>query len=163
MLVQDSQSPETNHCQHYRLVLNQTGAVKVKTTFGSNSRKPVCLCPPRRNNLVVAVLEASPAWYDMHTNIRSITKTKRFDTTTRGSAIKQRRWTTHVTFANVATPRNKGSSVREQAKVMEQLRRNIPQPQKHLAYPQGIAIWGGEDLDWLGLSIRSIPRNFAFS
>jgi len=87
--------------------------------------KEICLFPPRRNNLVVAVLEAPPLFQRLHDEIRSIAKNWGDDPDGGGEENKDRsgdndgstsppknalreiasyskdNWTPHVTLANV--------------------------------------------------------------
>jgi 2'-5' RNA ligase len=57
--------------------------------------------PPRRNNLVVAVLQASPAWLSLHGDVREIARTG--DSAGLRDVVRcsKERWTPHVTLANI--------------------------------------------------------------
>ena len=71
--------------------------------------KELRVFPPRRNNLIVAELEAPSEWHELHDAIRTVAKTADYSSglrqvTARGKEL----WTPHITLANVLGGNNKG-------------------------------------------------------
>lgn len=63
--------------------------------------KEIRTFPPRRNNLIVAVLEAPELWNSMHDAIRDIAKNGSSEALQSTTAYSKDRWTPHVTLANL--------------------------------------------------------------
>jgi hypothetical protein len=57
--------------------------------------------PPRRNNLVVAVLEASPLWHELYADIRSLARASSSHTLRDVVRSSKDEWIPHVTLANI--------------------------------------------------------------
>jgi hypothetical protein len=57
--------------------------------------------PPRRNNLVVAVLEASPRWHELYADIRSLARASSSHTLRDVVRSSKDEWIPHVTLANI--------------------------------------------------------------
>ena len=65
--------------------------------------KEVCVFPPRRKNLIVATLEASPAWHTLHDDIRAIAAHSESSEGLRNlvESTSFEKWTPHITLANI--------------------------------------------------------------
>ena len=61
----------------------------------------ISMFPPKRNNLVVAILEASPAWHMLHHNIRNIAKNGNSQGLKDITAYSPDTWIAHVTLGNI--------------------------------------------------------------
>lgn len=110
--------------------------------------KDIRLFPPRRNNLVVAVLEASPAWHELHHELRATAnEVKALQDTLQYS---KETWTAHITLANLSQKARSGT--KEQTRILERLMKSIPLDQRRLL-PKSIAMGGPvptqvPDLSW---------------
>jgi len=65
--------------------------------------KEVCVFPPHRKNLIVATLEASPAWHTLHDDIRAIAAHSESSERLRNlvESTSFEKWTPHITLANI--------------------------------------------------------------
>jgi hypothetical protein len=63
----------------------------------------VCVFPPQRRYLVVAALEASPAWHAIHDDLRSIAKNSSSWSPALAQIAKasKERWIPHITLGNL--------------------------------------------------------------
>jgi len=114
----------------------------------------ICLFPPRRRNLLVATLEASPAWHALHDDIRAIAlrddSPEPLRNLVQSSSFQQ--WKPHITLANIRTsgPR---SSQRAQADYLSEILQEVELPIEATLKANGITIGGpvpeqAETLDW---------------
>ena len=63
--------------------------------------KELVTFPPRRHNLIVALLEAPPLFVELHDTIRSIAQTGPSEALRDITSYSKERWTPHVTLANI--------------------------------------------------------------
>lgn len=63
--------------------------------------KGLSLFPPRRNYLIVALLEASPAWEALHDDIRAIAADGGSESLRSVTQRSKERWTPHITMGNL--------------------------------------------------------------
>jgi len=59
------------------------------------------LFPPRRNNLIVAVLDASSKWYELHNDLREIASESSSEMLRDIAKRNKPRWTAHITLGNI--------------------------------------------------------------
>lgn len=64
--------------------------------------KELSLFPPRRNNLIVAILEASPAWQALHDDIRDIAVNSISQGLQSVTKRSKAQWVPHVTLGNLS-------------------------------------------------------------
>ena len=57
--------------------------------------------PPKRNYLIVAEYEASPAWHDLHDDLRSIAAASESQALRQITQRSKSQWTPHITLANL--------------------------------------------------------------
>jgi len=69
--------------------------------------KELRIFPPRRNNLIVAELEAPSKWHELHDDIRNVAKTADSSGLRHVAASGKERWTPHITLANLIGGNNK--------------------------------------------------------
>lgn len=82
----------------------------------------LCLFPPRRNNLVVASLEASPAWHALHNDIRAIAAESASEQLRNlFAADSHGEWKPHITLANLRSHGPRRSQKVEQERLRELL------------------------------------------
>ena len=68
----------------------------------------ISVFPPKRNNLVVAILEASPAWHTLHNDVRDIAKEADSQGLKDITAYSKEKWTAHITLGNIVGGGTKG-------------------------------------------------------
>ncbi|KAL7565329.1 hypothetical protein ACA910_014610 [Epithemia clementina (nom. ined.)] len=59
------------------------------------------LFPPRRNNVVVALLDASPSWHTLYDDIRQIAKSSTCQDLVKVVNFSKEAWVPHITLANI--------------------------------------------------------------
>jgi 2'-5' RNA ligase len=65
----------------------------------------ICTFPLRRNNLIVAILEATPEFYQLHDDIRAVAATSSCKDLKQIVKCSKNIWTPHITLANILKPR----------------------------------------------------------
>jgi 2'-5' RNA ligase len=63
--------------------------------------KGLSLFPPRRNYLIVALLEASPAWHALHDDLRNLAVSGDSESLRSIAKRGKREWTPHITLGNL--------------------------------------------------------------
>ena len=63
--------------------------------------RELAVFPPRRNNLIVAIFEVSPAWEKLHNDIRQISRSIESEGLLEITKRGKTKWTAHVTVANL--------------------------------------------------------------
>ena len=89
----------------------------------------ICTFPPQRNNLVVAILEASPAWHQLHNDVRDIAKNGNIQALKNITTYSKEKWTAHITLGNIFG----GGRKREVTKFMTEILQDIRIPDKDTA------------------------------
>jgi 2'-5' RNA ligase len=69
--------------------------------------KDVRLFPPRRHNLVVAILEAAPAWHALHNDLRAAARAVQSDELQTVLGYSKETWVSHITLANINGPKGR--------------------------------------------------------
>jgi 2'-5' RNA ligase len=69
--------------------------------------KDVRLFPPRRHNLVVAILEAAPAWHALHNDLRDAARAVESDEIQTVLGYSKETWVSHITLANINGPKGR--------------------------------------------------------
>ena len=83
----------------------------------------ISLFPPKRNNLVVAILEVSPAWHTLHNDVRNIAKNGDSQGLKDVTAYSKDKWTAHITLGNIVGGGTKG----EVRKAFDEVLRQVAQ------------------------------------
>ena len=68
----------------------------------------ISMFPPKRNNLVVAILEASLAWHTLYNDVRDIAKNCESQGLKDVTANSKDKWTAHITLGNIVGGGTKG-------------------------------------------------------
>jgi len=110
------------------------------------------LFPPKRKNLIVAILEASPPWHELHNKVMKIAK----QSTSEGiREITKRKgkpkWTAHITLANIVGGTKEDS--RELSSYLENFSQEELNNEKDVLLTTRCISMGGPvpdqlDLDW---------------
>jgi len=69
--------------------------------------------PPKRNNLVVAILEASPAWHNLHRDIQDIATNGESQALREIAARSKDKWIAHITLGEIIMGGGSKSEVRQ--------------------------------------------------
>ena len=96
----------------------------------------VCMFPPRRNNLIVAILEASPAWHALHNDVRDIAKTSDSQALNEITAHSKDKWTAHITLGNIFGGGSKGQVRKAFDEILEQIKEELGQEQRGVCTPR---------------------------
>jgi len=75
--------------------------------------KELCLFPPRRNTLIVAIFEASPALHRLHDDIRDIAKNSESEQLASVVQRSKEKWTAHVTIGDLHGGISKKADLKE--------------------------------------------------
>jgi 2'-5' RNA ligase len=67
----------------------------------SISIRELAIFPPRRNNLIVAILDASPAWDELYSDVRKLSMEADSMGLREITKRSKDRWTAHITLANL--------------------------------------------------------------
>jgi 2'-5' RNA ligase len=71
--------------------------------------KDVRLFPPRRHNLVVAILEAAPAWHALHNDLRAAARAVPSNEIQTVLGYSKENWVSHITLANINGPKGRSN------------------------------------------------------
>ena len=80
--------------------------------------KELCLFPPRRNTLIVAIFEASPALHRLHDDIRDIAKNGESELLASVVQRSKEKWTAHVTIGDLFGGVSKKADLKELAALL---------------------------------------------
>ena len=78
--------------------------------------RDIRLFPPRRNNLIVAVLDASAAWHELYQGLRQIAKSSSCQSLAEVVNFSKEVWVPHITLANI-----RGQGTADQREVLQSL------------------------------------------
>lgn len=108
--------------------------------------------PPRRNNLIVAILEASPVWHTLYQDVRLLSSSPEdsiglHEISKRG----KEKWTAHITLANIVG--GKKSDAKQLTQMLKEFsKEELSEGGQCACNVQCIAMGGPvpsqEDLDW---------------
>ncbi|CAB9523260.1 expressed unknown protein [Seminavis robusta] len=87
----------------------------------------VRIFPPGRNNLIVAHLEATPAWHVLHNDIRDIAKNSDSKGLNDIVAYSKEKWTAHITLGNIFGGGSKGQIRQAFSAILEELTEELMQ------------------------------------
>jgi 2'-5' RNA ligase len=114
--------------------------------------KEVRLFPPGRNNLIVAILEAAPAWHTLHNDLREAARAVESDEIRTVLSDSYETWMAHITLANIISP--KGPTKRTLQRLEQKLcnaQLALPDDQRRI-FAKGISMGGPMptqvDLNW---------------
>lgn len=85
----------------------------------------VRLFPPGRNNLVVAHLEAAPAWHALHNDIRDVARNSSSEGLKEVMAYGKEKWTAHITMGNTLGGGTKAQAKKTFNEVLEQVMKEL--------------------------------------
>jgi 2'-5' RNA ligase len=114
--------------------------------------KEVRVFPPGRNNLIVAILEAAPAWHTLHNNLREAARAVESDEIRTVLSYSHETFVAHITLATIISPKgpNKQSLQRLQQKLCD-AHLALPDNQRRVV-AKGISMGGPMptqvDLNW---------------
>ena len=114
--------------------------------------------PPRRNYLIVAVLEASPAWNALHDDLRTLASTSSCEALQEITKHSKEIWTPHITLANL-----RGGNRREKKELQQLLTdfsNRLHEEKRDLLVATGIGLGGPlpaqVELNW-NFEYRNLP------
>jgi 2'-5' RNA ligase len=114
--------------------------------------KEVRVFPPGRSNLIVAILEAAPAWHTLHNVLREAARAVESDEIRTVLNYSHETWVAHITLANIISP--KGPTKRTLQRLQQKLynaQLALPDDQRRV-FAKGISMGGPlptqVDLNW---------------
>lgn len=118
--------------------------------------------PPRRNNLVVAILEASPAWHALYGDIRLLSHDIDSIGLSETSKSGKAKWTAHITLANLIG--GSKSETKQLGDILKTFSEGRLQPE-HCVYNAKSISMGGlvprqAELDW-NFEFRTTDQNIS--
>lgn len=108
--------------------------------------------PPRRNNLIVAILEASPVWHTLYQDVRCLSSSPDDSIGLHEISKKgKEKWTAHITLANISG--GKKSDTKQLSQMLKEFsKEELSEAGQCACNVQCIAMGGPvpsqEDLDW---------------
>jgi 2'-5' RNA ligase len=105
----------------------------------------ICMFPPRRNNLIVAVLEASPAWHQLHKDVRDIAKEGESKALKDLTTYSKDKWTAHITLGNIFGGGSKGEVRNVFTKLLDDISDElIHDQQSHVDQAHSVPVSSGD-------------------
>jgi 2'-5' RNA ligase len=108
--------------------------------------------PPGRNNLIVAILEAAPAWHTLRSDLREAARAVESDEIRTVLSDSHETWVAHITLANLSSPKKpKKQSIQLLQQTLRDVQLALSDDQRRI-FAKGISMGGPMptqvDLNW---------------